>query len=230
MSAPNGYNNVNLNGPATLERPGPWPSRKGGATTMKNTPTRPGYDSLSFDFRSPLIPDRHYPTKHGHAPRGRKDPTYETWRAMRTRCLNPNSKGYDKHGGRGIQICASWRYSDGFPAFLSDMGERPVSGDYSIERIDNNGHYSCGKCFECIAYGWAQNCKWATRREQGSNKRNNRTFEYEGVRYTIAEAVRVFGIPRGTLVNRHRRGWTGEQIVNQPKVPGVKLEWRTPKS
>lgn len=58
---------------------------------------------------------------------------------------------------------------------------------------------------------------------QGSNKRNNKTFVYRGVRYTLAEAVRAFGIPRGTLIYRHRIGLSGEDIVNQPRILGARL-------
>jgi hypothetical protein len=162
---------------------------------------------------------------HGHARKDNESPTYRAWMALRNRCLNPRQENFFKHGGRGITVCAAWRHTHGFAAFLADMGEHPGDG-YSVDRIDNDGHYSCGHCEECLANGWPANCRWATRTEQGSNKRNNRTFFYEGVRYTIAEAVRAFGIPRGTLVNRHRRGWTGEQIVNEAKRPGVKLECR----
>lgn len=155
----------------------------------------------------------------------RTDALHRAFYAMHTRCNNPNSEGYYKHGGRGIRVCSAWRQCDGFKTFAADVGEHPGPG-YSLDRIENNGHYSCGKCEECLREGWTANCRWATLIEQGSNKRNNRTFEFECVRYTIAEAVRTFGIPRGTLINRHRRGWTGEQIVNQPKKPGVKLECR----
>lgn len=181
-----------------------------------STPTRPDSDSASPSY------------VHGHARKHGESPTYRTWMALRNRCLNPRQENYYKHGGRGIKVCAAWSGSHGFPVFLADVGEKP-EGDYSLDRVDNDGHYSCGHCEECTANGWPMNCRWATRFEQGSNKRNNRTFEYNGRRYTIAEAVREFGIPRGTLLNRQRRGWTGEQIVNQPKCPGVKLECRMPR-
>lgn len=176
---------------------------------MQNTPVRPNSHSPSYI--------------HGHAPKHGESPTYRAWMAMRNRCLNPRAEGYYKHGGRGITVCVAWKFS--FTAFLADMGEKP--GDvYSLDRKDNDGYYSCGHCVECTANAWTANCRWATLTEQGSNKRNNRTFEYRGVRYTIAEAVRTFGIPRGTLVNRHRQGWTGEQIVSEPKLPGVSMRNR----
>lgn len=162
---------------------------------------------------------------HGHGSKGAESKTYIAWYAMRNRCLNPRQENYFKYGGRGIAVCLGWRESNGFASFLKDMGDHPGEG-YSLERKDNQGNYSCGHCSECIEKGWPMNCRWATRIEQGSNKRNNRTFEVNGVRYTIAEAVRTFGIPRGTLVNRQRRGWSGSQIINEPKKPGVSLQCR----
>lgn len=160
-----------------------------------------------MDESTPL----HFNHKHGHAHTGNLSPTYKTWNAMRARCQNPKSLAYSKYGARGIKVCDRWNT---FAEFLADMGARP-GPEYSIDRIDNSGHYEPG------------NCRWATVPQQVSNKRNNRTFVYRGVTYTVAEAVRVFGIPRGTLINRHRRGWTGEQIVNEPKKPGVSIECRS---
>lgn len=80
---------------------------------------------------------------------------YRIWRAMWTRCTNPNHRSYHNYGGRGITIDARWK---DFTAFYADMGERP-SAKHSIDRVNNN----CG-------YG-PDNCRWATMAEQLRNRR-----------------------------------------------------------
>ena len=88
---------------------------------------------------------------------------------MKQRCYNPNVEHYDRYGGRGITVCVGWRNS--FEAFYTDMGPRPEpKSSYSIDRIDNSGHYSCGHCTECTANGRPANGKWSTKSEQAQNR------------------------------------------------------------
>lgn len=93
-------------------------------------------------------------TRHGHATKGHLSRTYRSWLAMRQRCLNPRTAGFEHYGGRGIRVCAEWA---SFDAFLADMGERPARR--SIDRIDVDGDYE------------PANCRWATQSEQNANRR-----------------------------------------------------------
>ena len=122
-------------------------------------------------------------------------PERTAWYSMIQRCENEKNPGYHRYGGRGIRVCKRWRSSLG--AFLSDMGPRP-SSDHSIDREKNDGHYSCGKCEECVANGWPANCRWATSEQQHGNKRGSfdeaikgSSFELGHLRLRDPEAFRA---------------------------------------
>jgi len=61
-------------------------------------------------------------TRHGHAARGkRRIPEYNSWKAMRDRCLRTNNDAFAHYGGRGITICERWQ---SFESFLADIGPK----------------------------------------------------------------------------------------------------------
>lgn len=119
--------------------------------------------------------------------------TYSIWSGMRSRCLNPDAKDFNRYGGRGVTICDEWK--ENFDAFVADMGLRPSQG-HSLDRIDNNGPYS------------KENCRWATKIEQARNARNNHSIlRSDGVRFnTLVEAAEAIGVSYEAFRSAVKRG------------------------
>lgn len=110
-----------------------------------------------------------------------------TWYWIKYRCYNPKNYSYADYGGRGIVVCERWLRS--YEDFLSDMGPRP-GDDYSIDRINVNGNYEPG------------NCRWATRKQQASNRRTTRLFTHDGVTASLTDWARQLGVDPVTLYER----------------------------
>ncbi len=138
-------------------------------------------------------------------------PEYGIYSHIKTRCYNYKFNRYHRYGGRGIQMCERWRKD--FAAFYEDMGSRPGIG-YSIERVNNDGNYSCGYCEECVAKGWPANCRWATAKEQGNNTSQNILVTVAGRMQTITQWADESGISFMTLYLRIvRYGWSAEEAL-----------------
>lgn len=157
---------------------------------------------LKFDTQSNFI--------HGMS---KNNAEYRAWASMRSRCTNPNLRQWKDWGGRGIRFCERW---NDFQNFYADVGNRP-SDNYSFERIDNNAHYSCGKCTECIANGWTANCQWATREKQANNRRNVKRYTYLGRTQTAVDWAKEFHLHPRVLTTRLRLGWALERALTTPK-------------
>jgi hypothetical protein len=111
---------------------------------------------------------------HGEAGGRGRSAEHRCWGALISRCGSPTNAAWKDYGGRGIKVCERWWWD--FSAFLEDMGRRP-SPQHSIDRINNDGHYSCGRCPQCIRNHWPLNCRWATRSEQNRNRRQGAHLE-----------------------------------------------------
>src|SRR3990167_3003776 len=130
---------------------------------------------------------------------------YQTYRNLWNRCNYSKHIGYQDYGGRGIKCL--W---DSFNQFRDDMylsyfehikqfGEK----DTQIERIDNNGNY----CRE--------NCKWATRKEQGRNKRSVRPISFNGKTQLLTDWARALNTDAG-LMHWRLKHWSIEKALTTP--------------
>lgn len=107
--------------------------------------------------------------------------TYNCWQAMLMRCTKPDHVAYASYGGRGITVCEQWKNS--FEQFFKDMGRRPTQR-HSLDRIDANGNYE------------PSNCRWATTKEQGRNKRKSLFMAHptSGVVMPVAQIAESLGM------------------------------------
>lgn len=133
------------------------------------------------------------------------------------RCYNPNAaEDFRRYGGRGIRVCERWLTN---PAtFAEDMGDPPPG--MTIDRIDPNGNYACGKCPECVWFGVLCNCRWATRTQQANNRRTNKVIRFRDKDWTLAALCRHFDCDYSTVNMRLLRGWTIEDALLTPIISG----------
>lgn len=129
-----------------------------------------------------------------------RHPLFNCWSSMHERCYNPSAPNYRNYGGRGIRVCDEWHGAEGFWRFVEHMGPKPTRL-HSIDRIDNDGSYE-----PC-------NVRWATSKQQGSNRRTNRPIEAFGRVQTIGVWAAEVGLHVNTIDSRMARGWPVEAAL-----------------
>jgi len=136
-------------------------------------------------------------TKHGMW----GTPTWQSWEAMKKRCLNPKAVNYNDYGGRGLSICQEWVES--FEAFLRDMGERPEGK--TLDRIKNSEGYS------------KDNCQWSDIKTQQKNRRSCVYITFNGKTQTLYDWSVETGLNETTIKYRLDHGWSAEQALTAKK-------------
>ena len=124
------------------------------------------------------------------------------WMHMRGRCQKPNHVDYKNYGKRGIAVCEEWSRYIPFRdwALRSGYGE-----SLTIDRIDNDGDY-CPK-----------NCRWATRRVQCNNRRDNKLLEINGKKKTLRQWCDEFSANYVIVKSRVKSGWSLIDSLKTPK-------------
>jgi len=144
--------------------------------------------------------------KHGHtrARNGKWSSLYIRFMNMKARCVRPSDPDYVRYGAKGITVCDRWLHGEdgltGFECFLQDMGEPPFE-KATIDRIDSSMGYS------------PDNCRWASSKEQGNNRRTTRWVEIQGIRKTVTQWSEVSGVGSKTILYRLNRGLPAQQAV-----------------
>lgn len=116
---------------------------------------------------------------------------YRIWKAMKTRCLNPNFKRYDRYGGRGIKICDLWM--DFLPFYQWAMSAG-YSDELSIDRINNDDGY------------YPENCRWATKSQQRRNYSQNHYVSIDGNIMILTDASKIFEVRPSTFLQKLKYG------------------------
>jgi hypothetical protein len=84
------------------------------------------------------------------------------------------------------------------------MGSRPEGK--TLDRIDFNKGYN------------PENCRWASAKEQGRNKRTSAKLTAFGITATIAEWAEALEIRHDVLSRRILRKWSHEDAVTEPVI------------
>ena len=142
-------------------------------------------------------------SRHGHAVRGHRTPTYHSWSGMLGRCRRDDHPQAKDYSGRGIKVCDRWK---SFDKFLEDMGPRPAG--LTLERMDNNRNYE------------PDNCVWATPAAQQRNSRHTRLITHNGKTMCLKDWALSIGAHPSTLHLRLKGGWSIERALHTPVRAG----------
>lgn len=142
---------------------------------------------------------------------------YGIWTNIKSRCFNPKYHCYTIYGDRGISMCNEWKES--FEPFYEWSMANGYKDNLSIDRIDNNADYC------------PENCRWADRKTQNNNKRNNHKITINGETKNLTQWADSLGINRDEFSYRVLRYKDIEEVLryfeckkqNKPYLKGDEI-------
>jgi len=129
---------------------------------------------------------------------------YRVWRSMLDRCERKTCKEYRWYGAKGIKVAERWRIFEDFKAdmYKSYLKHSKLYSEKNttIDRINNLKGYT------------KENCRWATKEEQGTNTSNSILVTYLGKTLSISGWAKNLGVNYMKLYKRLRtRKWPVEK-------------------
>ena len=124
------------------------------------------------------------------------------YKHMKERCYNPNSKSYNRYGGRGIKVCKEWL--DNYQAFEDWAIENGFEETLAIDRINNDGDYE------------PSNCRFVTLKENNQNRRTTTFYTIDGTTKNLQQWCDYYKIKRGTVITRLQHGWDIKTALTAP--------------
>lgn len=128
---------------------------------------------------------------------------YNIWSWMKRRCNDTKTKSYPDYGGRGITYCNEWEKFEPFRDWAMESG---YTDALTIDRINVNGNYE------------PSNCRWADKKTQANNTRDNVHVTIDGITKTIPGWANECGVSVGTLWWRYYNGKTGKDLIKKARM------------
>ena len=137
-----------------------------------------------------------------------RTPTYNSWRSMKERCLNPKRHNFKYWGGQGVKVCERWLV---YPFFLEDMGERPEG--HVLSRKDDKGNYEPGNVTWKLRADNTKEMQHARGTKTARAKlTDEQVLEIRDLRekgYGIRQLGRMYGVHHKTISDIiKRQSWT----------------------
>ena len=135
---------------------------------------------------------------------------YDCYNNIKKRCYDKNCDHYKWYGAEGKGLCIEWLGEHGFEHFSEWAFENGYKEGLQIDRIDNSKGYS------------PDNCRWATRKINCRNKRNNHVATINGETKTLAEWCEIYNIDEHIVRSRITKlHWDEVRAITTPKLRNI---------